>query len=83
METNAEFFASDKRLIDSWCDRRALTPLARLLPAYVAFNGTTDGWGDLLEALKGVRTFCREDLPETELATVGDLIRAAERAVYR
>ena len=83
VETNAEFFASAKSLIEGWCDRRALAPLARVLPAYLAFNGMTDGWGDLMDALKGVRAFCREELPEAELATVGDLIRATEKAVCR
>ena len=82
MRDNAEFFASMKGLIDGWCDRRALAPLARLLPAYLAFNGLTDGWGDLLDALEGVRASCREGLPETDIAIVGDLIRAAEKAIY-
>ena len=83
MKDNAEFFAAMKGLIGGWCDRRALAPLARLLPAYLAFNGLTDSWGDLLVALKDVRAFCREELPEAELAAIGDLIRAAEKAVYR
>ena len=83
MRDNAEFFASMKSLIDGWCDRRALAPLARLLPAYLAFNGLTDSWGDLLDALERVRAYCREELPEKELAVVGDLIRAAEKTIYR
>jgi hypothetical protein len=82
MRDNSEFFATMKNLIDDWCARRALAPLARLLPAYLAFNGLADSWGDLLDALEGVRASCRDGLPETDLAIVGDLIRAAEKAIY-
>jgi len=83
MRDNSEFLATMKSLIDDWCARRALAPLARLLPPYLSFNGLTDSWGDLLDALEGVRASCREGLPERELAIVGDLIREAERAIYR
>jgi hypothetical protein len=78
----AEFFAALKELTDAWCGRRALKPLAHLLPAYTAFNGMTDGWGDLLGALKNVRAFCRDDVEGPESVIVADLIRAAERAVF-
>jgi hypothetical protein len=80
---NAEFFEILKALIDAWCDRRALRPLARILPAYTAFYGMTDGWAELLEALKNVRAYCRDELPETEMAAIAELVRAAEKAVYR
>ena len=83
MRDNAEFFVSMKSLIDGWCDRRALAPLARLLPAYLAFNGLRDSWGDLLDALEGVRASCRDGLPESDLVMVGNLIRAAEKAIHR
>ena len=33
--SNAEFFLALKGLIYSWCDRRALNPLARVLGPYV------------------------------------------------
>jgi len=79
---NSKFFATMKSLIDDWYARRALAPLARLLPAYLAFNGLADSWGDLLDALEGVRASCRDGLPESDLSIVGDLIRAAEKAIY-
>ena len=30
-------------LVDGWCERRALQPLAALLPPYLAFSGLSDG----------------------------------------
>ena len=83
MDSKTEFFEPLKKLIDSWCERRALKPLSRVLSPYLAFNGMTDGWSELLDALKWVRAFCRDDLPTDETATVADLIRAAEGAIYR
>jgi hypothetical protein len=35
------------RLTDAWCERRELRPLALILPAYTANNGSTDGWGSI------------------------------------
>jgi hypothetical protein len=37
---------------DRLCDERRLAALARLLPAYLAFDGLADGWNELLNALK-------------------------------
>jgi ubiquinone/menaquinone biosynthesis C-methylase UbiE len=42
--SNDEFFAALRALIDRLCDERRLAALARLLPAYLAFDGLTDGW---------------------------------------
>ena len=64
ISNNIEFFSVLRSLIDSWCDRRALKPLCRLLGPYLAFNGLTDSWGEILSALKAVRAQCREDFWE-------------------
>jgi hypothetical protein len=68
-------------LIDAWCDRRALLPLARLLPAWLANNRMTDGWGEVLDALRTVRADI--ELPENEASTVESAIIAVDRAAYR
>jgi len=81
--SNAEFFAALKSLIYSWCDRRALNPLARVLGPYVAFAGLTDSWGELLDALKTIDASCRRDISESEMDTLRELIKAAQRAIYR
>ncbi len=53
-KSNEAFFAELRSLIDAWCDRRCLRPLATILPAYTSFNGMNDGWGELLNALKSL-----------------------------
>ena len=79
---NGEFFALLKQLIDKWCDRRALKPLSRMLGPYLAFDGLTDGWREILSALKDVHALCRSDLSDAESKAVNVLIRAAERALH-
>lgn len=69
------------RLIDAWCDRRDLAHLALLLPAFTSNNGLTDGWADLMEALRDLRATRR--LPAAEQAEVERLLPLVERAVYR
>ena len=45
--SNEEFLAVLRTLIEKWCDERRLDALAQILPAYLAFNGLADGWGEL------------------------------------
>jgi hypothetical protein len=69
------------RLIDAWCERRELRPLAMLLPAYTANFGLTDDWARLMEALYDLRAWRR--LPDEEQGEVERLIPIVERTVYR
>ena len=80
---NAEFLSALRGLIEGWCDRRCLGELSTILPGYLGLNGLTDGWAGLYEALKNVRAFSRDTLPQEELELINQLIRAAERVVYR
>ena len=50
------------RLIDGWCERRALYPLALLLPAYLAHTGRHDSEVALYRALTRIRTLARDEL---------------------
>ena len=68
-------------LIDSWCDRRELGALANVLPAFLANNRLTDGWGELMEALRLERALRR--LPDHEQDEVERLVVSLERMVYR
>ena len=68
-------------LIDSWCERRHLRPLAILLPAYTSNNGLTDGWAGVMEALRTLRR--NRQLPNDELAEVEQLVVVVEGMVYR
>jgi hypothetical protein len=69
------------QLVDAWCQRRELGALATLLPTYTSNNGLTDGWGDVLHALRMLRA--RRDLPEEEQRAIARATLAVERAVYR
>ena len=69
------------RLIDRWCERRDLGPLAVLLPAYTSNNGLTDGWAGVMEALRTLRGSRR--LPDDEHAEIERLVVIVERMVYR
>jgi len=82
-QSNDEFFAALLQQIEQWCDRRQLGALARLLPSYTAFDGLTDSWARLCEALKDTRAMGREAFGTVEWDLLNDLIRAAERAVFR
>ena len=79
--SNDEFFSDARSLIDAWRDRRCLHALAILLPAYISFNGMTDGWGALLAALKAL-PLSPDVLSASERETIADLRQAAEAAMY-
>jgi hypothetical protein len=81
-ERSRTFFNQLKTLIEGWCDRRAVKPLAVLLPAYVAFDGQSDGWKGLLGALKRIQ-LVPDEVSKLEIVLIAALVRDAERAVYR
>lgn len=72
-----------RSLIEAWCDRRALGALRFILRGYPLGNSLTDGFADLMIALKDVRAFARADLTPEELVKVEECIRVVERLVYR
>jgi hypothetical protein len=57
-------------LINGWCERRALRPLAYLLPAYPGVFVHTDQQFQLLEALKNLKKLCLDHLTPQELRLV-------------
>ena len=79
----AEIKGAIDALVDAWCERRALRPLAAILSTDWPANQLTDGWASLLQALEDVRAGAREQLTPVELETVEDLILAVTKAVYR
>ncbi len=68
-------------LVDQWCERRALGPLRRILPAYPFTNNLTDGWHMLYDALRDVRAFCRDDLTTAEHQQLGEAIVVVQSAL--
>lgn len=83
METQSEHPVNGPlaRLIDRWCERRALGPLAILLPAYTSNNGLTDGWAEVMTALQTLRG--SRHLPADELGQIEELTVIVEQMVYR
>ena len=78
-----EIDAEAQRLVHAWCDRRCLVALRHALAGWPLANTLTDGWADFLDAMKNVRAFARKELTPVESEAVDDLIRVAERALYR
>jgi hypothetical protein len=78
-----EFFAVLHKLVHAWCDRKCLEALNHVLPAYLSFNGLTDAWNRLYEALHNVRSTAQYELTAVELEEVNILIRAARQVLYR
>ena len=68
MEVN--LFKALDGLINGWCERRALRPLAYLLPAYPGVFPHTDQQFQLLEALKNLKRLCRDHLTPEELGLI-------------
>jgi hypothetical protein len=78
-KSNVDFFAVLRGLIEHWCDRRCLKALLHVLPGYLSFNGMTDGWSELRNAIVQVRAFARDEITGDELEAVSDLIAAVDR----
>jgi hypothetical protein len=69
-------------LIDRWCERRAIRPLQRLLPAYPAPLVHTDQQHQLLEALRDVKGSCRANLTKDELRMLIETINTLENSLH-
>ena len=80
-DPGANLFTVIDGLIDRWCERRALRPLRILLPAY-QLNGLTDGWVELYDALRDVRSACRDELPEVEMREINQAVMAVQKILY-
>ena len=81
--TQQEFGPAMEALIDAWCERRALSLLREILPAYPLHSPLTDGWGDLTDSLKRIRILHAERLAPGEFDVIVELLHTAEKIVYR
>lgn len=82
-QSNEEFLAVLRTLIERWCDERCLDTLARILPGYLALNGLTDGWGELSNALKATRALGHQAFSQTDWDTLNDLIHETDLVLHR
>lgn len=70
-------------LIDRWCERRELEPLRRLLNGRASINGLTDGWAEMRDELRAIRSQNKDNLKDDELDAVVELIHAIEGGAIR
>jgi hypothetical protein len=68
-------------LVDRWCDRRALVPLATVLPAYLGYHGHTDQLISLFHALRTARGVDRPHVTEEEAGALGEAIAQVYQAL--
>lgn len=62
------------RLVDRWCERRALSPLRIILGHWPPVSGLTDEYEDLLSSLRHLRAMCRDQLPPDEYEVVNKAV---------
>jgi len=72
------FYQNIDTLIDRWCQRRALKPLAILHPKYVTVLAHADQKFELLEALRDVKGLCRKELTTEEIELLIPALNALE-----
>ena len=82
-DPRAQVFTSVNRLVDAWCERRSLRALSEILRAWPLSSGGTEEWGDLREALAGVRAFAANELTDSELDIVEESIAAIDTFLLR
>jgi hypothetical protein len=82
-ESNAELFNGVRRLVETWCDRRAYRALREVLQGWPLANPLTDGWADFGDALKAVRAHAGDELTAEEAADLDGYIAAVDRALQR
>jgi hypothetical protein len=70
-------------LIERWCERKALSPLRILLPAYPGKPVHTDQFYILLEGLRDVKGLCRNELSADELTHIISAINELEDALKK
>jgi hypothetical protein len=82
IRSSEEFLVSLRALIDRLCDERRFAPLGRILPGYLAFNGMSDGWHEMFNALKASRGLGADAFTPADWEVLNDLIHAADLAIY-
>ena len=82
MNNTNDIFTKIDKLINDWCERRALKPLRFILRNYPLCNGLTDEWGQLLDSLKDIKGLCENELTNEEKKMLSELVNAVETIVY-
>jgi hypothetical protein len=72
MADAARLFELLDRLIDRWCERRALGPLRVMLAGYPPAPVHTDQWAALYASIRNLRGLAPDALPPEERAAVSE-----------
>jgi len=83
MTSTSELFAVLDRLVDGWCERRALTPLSIILRGYPMVSPLSDSWHELRSALRSLRCLKQPDVTDSEAVAIEDGLRAVETALEK
>jgi hypothetical protein len=78
MTPSPELFATLDRLVDGWCERRALRPLSIILRAYPMVSPLSDSWHDLRSVLRDLRCLEEPQSSRSEAAEVEAALRAVD-----
>ena len=76
-----DLFKTLDGLINGWCERRALRPLAYLLPACSGVLVHTDQQFQLLEALKNLNRLCLDHLTSEESRLVTQALSFLDKRI--
>lgn len=72
MAESAQLFELLDRLIDGWCERRAIRPLQVLLAGYPPVPSLTDGWATLYATIRSLRGVAPDGLLPGESAAIAE-----------
>jgi hypothetical protein len=72
MADTARLFGILDDLIDRWCERRALQPLALILAGYPPAPELTDGWATLYATVRNLKGLAPDALSDEERTAVSE-----------
>ena len=79
----ADIIQEISKLIDGWCERRALRPLRIILPGWPPPNGFADEWQRVWAAMRHLRAMCHEDIAQHgEEESVNHIIAELSRHLF-
>jgi hypothetical protein len=79
MSDTARLFRLLDDLIDRWCERRALRPLAVTLAVYPPAPALTDEWADIYATVRNLKGLASDEILDGERAAVAE----AHALIYR
>jgi hypothetical protein len=82
-QSNQDLIKAVAGLVDRLCEKRKLSALHTILPGYLALNGLTDGWYELLNSLKATRALGHEYFEAYDWDLLSELISAVDQMLAK